>query len=173
MPALLAEDHLCAHAHIGAIVNKMVPFQDGWGKEHKKCASVDAPETIDAVSFDQFPFYAEVIRGLSDEQWRVFDLHFVQKIESTSEIARRLGISHTGSVRTHLGRIKAKLARLYANLELIKIRVLPSEEVSDSDEQLALVSRHQLTPPHSVTKDNKPVCRALPPSCRNRKDGMK
>ena len=158
---------------LGTIVSRMVPFQDGWGEEHKKCASADVPCIIPAISYDQLPFYAEVIRGLSDEQWRVFQLHYGQKTSSTSEIARHLGFNQTGDVRTHIRRIEAKMARLYANLELIKIRVLPSDEVSDSDEQLALVSRHQLTPPHSVTKDNKPVCRALPPSCRNRKADMK
>lgn len=150
-----------------------MPFRDEWGEEHKKCASADTPVIIHAISDDQLPFYAEVIRGFSEEQWRVFDLYYIQKIQSTSEIARRLGFNQTGDVRTHLGRIKAKLVRLYANLEWIKIRVLPSDEVSDSDEQMALVSRHQLTQPHSVTKDNKPVCRASSPSCRNRKDGMK
>ena len=166
---------------LGAIVNKMVPFQDGWGEEHKKCASADAPDTIKAISWDQLPFYAEVIRGLSKKQWQVFDLYFVQKIESTSEIATRLGLNQTNDVRTHLGRIKAKLARLYANLELIKIRVLPPDEDEDSTdeedddalEKQALVSRHQLTPRQIDTSDKQPVCRALPPSCRNRKAGVK
>ena len=165
---------------MGAIVNKMVPFQDGWGEEHKKCASVGAPDIIRAVPYDQPPFYAEVIRGLSDEQWRVFNLHFVQKIESTSEIARRLGYNQAGDVRTHLGRINAKMARLYANLELIKIRILAleddgdsNEEADDSSEKQALVSRHQLTRPQADKKAKQPVCRALPPSCRNRKADMK
>ena len=164
---------------LGAIVNKMVPFQDGWG-EHKKCASAGASDTIKAIPYDQLPFYAEVIRGLSDEQWRVFDLHYVQKISSTSEIANRLGFNQTGDVRTHIRRIEAKMARLHANLELIKIRVLPSEEDVDSNEEeddpsekQALVSRHQLTRPQADKKAKQPVCRALPPSCRNRKADMK
>ena len=166
---------------LGTIVSRMVPFQDGWGEEHKKCASADASDTIKAISWDQLSFYAEVIRGLSDEQWRVFQLHYGQKTSSTSEIARHLGFNQTGDVRTHIRRIEAKMARLHANLELIKIRLLPpdedvdsnEEEDDDSSEKQALVSRHQLTRPQSDRKDKQPVCRALPPSCRNRKAGVK
>lgn len=158
----------------------MVPFQDGWGEEHKKRAPADEPDIIRAFPYDQLPFYAEVIRGLSDEQWRVFLQHFVQKIESTSEIARRLGYNQAGDVRTHLGRINAKMARIHANLELINIRFLAPEEDNDSNEEEddssekhALVSRHQLTRPQADKKAKQPVCRALPPSCRNRKADMK
>ena len=172
MPALLAEVLLCARVHIGAIVNKMVPFQDGWGEEHKKCASADEPDTALAVLADAIPFILEVGHHLSLMECKVFDLFYVRKVTSTSEIARLLGVNQTGDIRNYLSRIAAKLAKIGANLSLIKVTFTGAED-DYGRKTGAVLSRHQLTPRQIDTSDKQPVCRALPPSCRNRKAGVK
>lgn len=150
----------------------MVPFQDDWGEEHKKCVSADEPVTKFAILYDDLPFYAEAIRSLSPKEWRVFSLYYDRKITSTAEIASELKLKQTGDVRKYLSRITKKLSGSIAPDSLIKVR-FPDEESDERIPTVEYLSRHQLTPPHSVTKEYKPVCRASAPSCRNRKDGMK
>ena len=150
----------------------MVPFQDDWGEEHKKCVSADEPDTALAVLADAIPFIMEIGSHLSLMERKVFDLFYVRKITSTSEMASLLGVNQTGDIRNYLYRIGAKLARIGANLSLIKVTFTGTEDDFGRKVGVAL-SRHQLTPPHLDTEDNKPVCRAGPPSCRNRKVGMK
>ena len=154
-------------------LSKTVPYQDDWGNEHKARRSSDYPEIITAISFDQLPFFAEVIRALPEREWQVFNLHFIRKIESTSEISEILGFKQTSDVRTYIKRINAKMKRLNSNLEYIKVHIPEPEDDDDGRKIAVLLSRHQLSQPHSVTKENQPVCRASAPSCRNRKDGMK
>ena len=153
-------------------MSKMVPFQDGWGEEHKTRVPADAPVTKFAILYDDLPFYAEAVRSLSPKEWQVFSLYYVRKVTSTAEIAATLKLKQTGDVRKYLSRIGAKLSADNADLTLVEVR-FPDQEDDERIPAADFLSRHQLTPPHSVTKEYKPVCRASAPSCRNRKDGMK
>ena len=150
----------------------MVPFQDGWGEEHKKRAPADAPVSKFAILYDDLPFYAEAVRSLTRREWQVFNLYYVRKVTSTAEITKTLKLNQSGDVRTYLSRIDAKLFDDNADLTLVEVR-FPDQEDDERIPRGDFLSRHQLTKSQPVTKENKPVCRALPPSCRNRKADMK
>ena len=149
------------------IVSRTVQYQDDWGSGRKARRISHYPDGIQAIPFDQLPFYGEVIRSLSKREWQVFNLYFTEKIESSSEIANRLGLNQTNDVRTYIKRISAKMARLNSNLEIIKVRI-PESEDDDGCENAVLLSRHQLSRSHLDTTRNPPVCRDSAPWCQER-----
>ena len=150
-------------------MSKTVPYQDDWGSEHKARRSSDYPDGIPAIPFDQLPVYGEVIRSLSKREWQVFSLFFIEKIESTSEIAKRLGLNQTNDVRTYIKRISARMKRLNSNLEYIKVHIPEPEDDDDGCENAVLLSRHQLSRPQLDTTHKSPVCRDYSPWCPERR----
>ena len=150
-------------------LSKTVPFQDDWGSEHKACRAPDCPDTAFAIRFDDLPFYAETIRGLKNGEWQIFKLFYIEKITSQRKIANRLGLSSTGTVRNTLKRIDEKLARLHADLTLIKVRFPDDQEDGNCIPTADYLSLHQLSRSHSVTKKKQSVCRASAPWCPERR----
>jgi hypothetical protein len=139
----------------------MVQFSDDWGDEHKARNPTNPFEY--AILASDLPFYAEVIRQLSKREWQVYHQHYILKNDSTSDIARLIGVRGTSDVRTYISRIEKKIGQLKANLTLVKINRNDADAavVEHDDLSRPQPSRHQVDP-----RKTKVTCLSSAPCCQ-------
>lgn len=124
----------------------MVHFQDGWGDEHHARQPVTSSKTEYAIPISGLPFYAEIIRALSRNEWLVFEQLHIKKVIQPSAIARALGFGNSSDASKYIARIEKKLSRLQAHLTVLRISVTETGIQGKHEELLSRPqpARHQV-----------------------------